>query len=100
MNIINNIKQWWRAYKEKGKLAEIERVRAAFRIKEKEGTMWIMHHDTAIFRMENFANVSEAIRILEETRDFAVEYAYGERKETPKSEQNFQSFKDYINPDA
>lgn len=71
------------AYKEKGKRDEIARLREQFQLKEKNGVMWVMYSNTAIFKVESFANISEAVRILEETRDFAVEYAYGVRKDKP-----------------
>lgn len=80
--MINYLNKTWRAYKEKGRLAEIERLRSEFRIKEKNGVLWIMHGDTAVDMVPSFASSEEIVRMLEETRRCAVEYAFGsERKE-------------------
>lgn len=75
--MINYILNWWRAYKERGRLADIERLRQAFRIKEKNGALWIMHGDTAVDMLPAFASSEEIVRMLEETRCCAVEYAFG-----------------------
>lgn len=75
--MINYILNWWRAYKERGRLSEIDRLRDTFRIKEKNGALWIMHNDTAVFRLEPFTTMDECVSILKDFRDFAVEYAFG-----------------------
>lgn len=75
--MINYLNKTWRAYKEKGKLAEIERLKDTFRIKEKNGALWIMHNDTAVDMIPAFASSEEIVRMLEETRCCAVEYAFG-----------------------
>lgn len=98
--MIRLIRKFLESVKRKDRLAQIERLRGSFSIKEKDGKLWVVYGNTGIFKIESFANSSEVVRILEETKDFAVEYAYGERKETPKSEQNFQSFEEYLTPDA
>lgn len=75
--MINYIKNWWRAYKNRSKCADINRLRDTFRIKEKGGALWIMHGDTAVDMVPAFASSDEIVRMLEETRCCAVEYAYG-----------------------
>lgn len=84
--MIDCIKNWWRAYKKRGRLAEIERMRDTFRIKEKNGALWIMHHDTAVDMIPAFASSEEIVRMLEETRCCAVEYAFGVYSEDKGSE--------------
>lgn len=75
--MINYITKWWRAYKERGRLAEIDRLRDTFRIREKNGALWIMHGDTAVDMIPAFASSEEIVQMLEETRCCAVEYAFG-----------------------
>lgn len=77
MNMINYIQNWWRAYKERGRLSEINRLRDTFRVKEKNGALWIMHGETAVDMVPAFASSDEIVRMLEEARCCAVEYAYG-----------------------
>lgn len=76
--MINFIKRWLEAFKEKNEVNERNMLRDSFKIKEKNGYLWITHNGTAIFKLEPYASSSEVIRILNETRVFAVEYAYGE----------------------
>lgn len=83
--MINYIKNRWRAYKEKGRLAEMERLRNTFRIQEKNGALWIMHHDTAVDMIPAFASSDEIVRMLDEARCCAVEYAYGIYSESEDS---------------
>lgn len=75
--MINYIKNWWRTYKEKGRLSDINRLRDTFRIKEKNGALWVVHGETAVDMIPAFASSEEIVRMLEETRCCAVEYAYG-----------------------
>lgn len=83
-NILNKT---WRAYKERGRLAEIERLRSEFRIKEKNGALWIMHGETAVDMIPAFATSDEVVRMLEETRCCAVEYAFGVYSDKKEREQ-------------
>lgn len=76
MKIIEYINNWWRAYKEKGRLSEIDRLRDTFRIKEKNGALWIMHNETAVDMIPAFASSEEIVKMLEEARCCAVEYAF------------------------
>lgn len=94
--MIKLINKWLESVKRKDRLAQIKRIRSSFSIHEKDGKLWIMHHDTAIFRIESFANSSEVVRILEDTKDFAVEHAFGERKDD-RSEEKYQTFEEYLN---
>lgn len=82
-NILNKT---WRAYKERGRLAEIKRLRSEFRIKEKNGALWIMHGETAVDMLPAFATSEEVVRMLEETRCCAVEYAFGVYSESKENE--------------
>lgn len=90
--MIDYIKNWWRAYKEKGRLAEIERLCDTFRVKEKNGALWIMHGDTAVDMVPAFASSEEIVKMLEEARCCAVEYAFGVLADDPKLSEKY--FKD------
>lgn len=94
--MIDYIMKWWRVYKERGKIAEIERLKATFRIQEKNGALWIMHHDTAIDMVPPFASSEEVVQILDEARCCAVDYAYGVCSES-KNECKQQTLDELIN---
>lgn len=90
--MINYLNKTWRAYKEKGRLADMARLRDAFRIKEKHGSLWIMHGDTAIFKVEPFTTASESVSVLEDFRGFAIEYAYGKPTQDDNKGETFDEF--------
>lgn len=97
--MIKLIRKFLDSVKRKDRLARIERLRSAFSIQEKEGKLWIVYGNTGIFRVESFANTSEVVRILEDTKDFAVEYAFGEKKEREEVDARVIDNPFYVKPD-
>lgn len=98
--MIKLIKRYLETIRRNDRRAYIERLRESFSIQEKDGKLWILHGNIAVFKVESFANTSEVVRILEDTKDFAVEYAFGEqKKKKPKSEEGFMSFEEYLHSD-
>lgn len=87
--MIKYITNWWRDYKAKGRLAEINRMRDTFRIKEKNGSLWLMHNDTAIDKIAPFASSEEIVTILNETRGFAIECEFGKEGAEPAISHRF-----------
>lgn len=79
--MIKLIRKCMESIKRNDRLAQIERLRDTFTIQERNGKLWIVYGNTGIFRLENYASSSEVVRILEETKDFAVEYAFGIKRE-------------------
>lgn len=105
--MINYIQNWWRAYKQRSRLAEIERLRSEFRIKEKNGALWITYtggrDEVAIDMIPAFASSEEIVRMLEETRCCAVEFAYGvyseqraECKSCKESDEEMEDFEKWL----
>lgn len=72
----NYIKRWWQREKEKSKSEDISRIRNNFYLKEKNGNVWIMYGGIAIFKVPAFASSEETVAYLEESRGYAIEYAY------------------------
>lgn len=74
MNVLNFIIKKWQAYKAKSRLADIERIKESFSIREKNGALWIMYNNTAIDSIPPFASSEEVVRMLDEARCCAVAY--------------------------
>lgn len=73
----NFIKQWWEQSKAKNESEKVSQLRDSFYLKEKNGSVWIMHDGVAVNQLPPFASTEEIVVILEETRACAVEYAIG-----------------------
>lgn len=96
IKLINNFLE---SVKRKDRLAQIERLRNSFSIKERDGKLWIMHNEIAILKMETFSSTSEVVRILEETKDHAVEYAFGVKKEREEVDARAVNNPFYVKPE-
>lgn len=82
----NLIKKWWRSIKDKNLSDNIMRLKSDFYVKERNGSMWVMHNGDAIRKLPPSASSKEIIRILNETRSCAVEYAFGNESITNTQE--------------
>lgn len=75
--MINYIKQWWEQSKAKSLSNQILEIRDSFYLKEKDGSVWIMHDGVAVFKVPSFASSEETVAYLEESRGYAIECAFG-----------------------
>lgn len=73
----NFIKKWWQTSKVKNQEDKIARLKDSFYLKEKNGSVWIMHEGVAVFKIPAFASSEETIAYLEESRGYAIECAFG-----------------------
>lgn len=73
----NFIKQWWEQSKAKNESEKVSQLRDSFYLKEKNGSVWIMHDGVAVFKVPSFASSEETVAYLEESRGYAIECAFG-----------------------
>lgn len=73
----NYIKQWWEQSKAQTQADNVAKLRDSFYLKEKNGSIWIMHEGVAVFKVPSFASSEETVAYLEETRGYAIECAFG-----------------------
>lgn len=80
----NYITQWWKQTKAKDRAYKVLKIRDSFYLKEKDGSVWILHDGVAVNQLPPFASTEEIVAILEETRTCAVEYAFGKSQDYEK----------------
>ena len=71
------IRKVWHCCKAKQIAKEIERLRDEFYIKEKNGTVWILHNGIAIEKIHPLSSSEDMLKLLENARRNAVSYAFG-----------------------
>ena len=73
----NYIKRWWEQSKAKTQADNITHLRNSFYLKEKNGSVWIMHDGVAIDKVYPCTSSDDVVKLLNEARNYAVEYAIG-----------------------
>lgn len=71
---MKTLKQLWNCHKSKQNELEVRAIRADFKVAEKNGKIYLIHHGYAFAEMDRHASASEIADKLNEARKAALEF--------------------------